>query len=246
MNMSIGPQPTPEQRLSQIHTEKEAIKRYIQQHFRSMTQQTLTDKAREWGWSVVPASKHRWKVERKNYIGESIPGKRPGASIPPPEARSILLKLAQPIDDLLNQEAQSLKFQINQAQIGELLAVKAAQEKTIQQQQEQLLRLHQDIDVGLELAADVEQNNLVLNQQITGLMKERVELQVTKQKLTLLMQEYAELSQKLSFYAAVMKRWEVRLKAIEHLADTLPVNCPIRQKLLEILKRLEDENNEPS
>lgn len=246
MNMSVGPQPIPEHRLTQISAEKEAIKNYIQQHFRSMTQQKLIHKAQEWGWSVVPASKHRCKVERKNYIGEAIPGKRLGASIPPPEARSILLKLAQPIYDLLNQEAQTLKFQINQAQIGELLAVKATQEKTIQQQQEQLLKLHCEIDVGLGLAADVEQKNLVLNQQITGLMKERMELQVTKQKLMHLMQEYAELSQQLLFYATVMKRWEVGLKAIEHIASNLPINCPIRLKLLEILRQLEDEENEPS
>lgn len=231
MNMSLPPVNPEQHRLDQIRQAERAISHLIQVQHVNTNQGKLISQAKDWGWQVVKTGgKHPVKAIRPGYAPVVICGHGRGQTLKRGTALGILQALAEPIRVELKRAAQDL--------MGTLTAEKVKQQEArIATLEAKLSHFQAEAETGLALAAEVETRNGILNQQMTQLMQERLELEATKRKLLAIMQERQQIEAKFALFIADFERLEMTLDQVAVFAENLP--GPYQKPLLAILQQIQ-------
>ncbi|MDS3861505.1 hypothetical protein RIF25_11880 [Thermosynechococcaceae cyanobacterium BACA0444] len=227
MNMSLVPLDSDQQRLEEIRQAERAISRLIQAQHVNTNQGKLVSQAKDWGWQVVKGGgKHPVKAIRPGYSPVVICGHGSSRTLKRGTALGILQALAEPIRAELNRAAQTILEQITQQKLTH-------QEARIATLEAELMHFQAEAETGLALAAEVEARNGILNRQMTKLLHERLELDVTKQKLMAIIQERQQIEAKFALFIADFEQLEMILDRVTLFAEALPE--AYQRQLLQIL-----------
>lgn len=229
MNMSLAPVDSDQQRLEEIRQTQRAISSLIQAQHINTNQGKLIHQAKNWGWQVIKGGgKHPIKAIRPGYSPVVICGHGKSQTLKRGTALGILQALAEPIRADLNRAAAETLENITQQKLKH-------QEARIATLEAELNHFQAEVETGLALAAEVETRNGILNRQMTKLLHERLELEVTKQKLIAIIQERQQLEAKFALFIADFEQLEMRLDRVALFAENLPQ--AYRQPLLNILQQ---------
>jgi chromosome segregation ATPase len=213
--------------------ETDKLEGYARELSRNITRKGIIAIAKRHGWEIVPAGKERLKARRDGYASVSIPGENDGTNIANGTAFKIIKSLLKPsLDEKI--DAENIKA-IQQ----ELLEQKHRAEQAEQQlkaSDRTIVKLKADIETGLDLAQETENQNRTLNRELN---RYSCWIQGLKQRIANIIRQRTQQEDKLKQEIDRYSGWIEELK--KEIASLIEQRAQQEEEMLEIADEIEEQ-----